>query len=291
MIISLIAAIDQRGAIGQNNRIPWRQSADLRRFQSLTTGHYVVMGRRTYESLPAPRQLPGRKMIVLSTDDRFAKALPDHVTHHRSTFTAIEYAEQAGESELFLIGGWEVYMMGLMFADKLYLTRIATTTLGKVTKFPDVQWTEWAETRSAGPHPANDSNDHPYTFEVYERLDPQQIAARRALKRQQQQERVIRGGQVPCKCEQCGADFMRNAADHKQAQRQGRNTFCSLSCAAKFRQKTRQAETSIACICSKCGVAYNRAQSLVKNSKYRYCSVECYRADLSRVRQLRKMGA
>lgn len=169
MIVSIIAAIDERGTIGQNNAIPWRQAADLKRFRQLTTGHHVVMGRRTYESLPQPRVLPDRTMIVLSTNDRFIRELPSHVIHHRSIFSAIEYAQEVGESELFLIGGWEVYMMGLMFADRLHLTRINTRTLGKVTKFPDIAWNEWEERRSIGPYPADEQNQYPYRFEVYER--------------------------------------------------------------------------------------------------------------------------
>ena len=285
MIVSIIAAIDERGTIGQNNAIPWRQAADLQRFRQLTVDHHVVMGRRTYESLPQPRVLPDRKMIVLSSTDQFGRELPDHVIHQRSIFSAIEYAEQAGETELFLIGGWEVYLMGLLFADRLYLTRIKTHTLGKVTKFPDVAWKEWELRQSAGPYLADVNNQHPYTFEQYERLTEDVVEAKRREKRLKQYEAHRIRTMTDTVCEGCGQQFRRALADVKASIKNGRQIFCSNSCAAKTRNALISHVTSISCICEKCGVEFKRPASLAKN-KHHYCSRVCYQADLKRVRNL-----
>ena len=285
MIISIIAALDERQAIGQNNAIPWRQAADLKRFRQLTSGHHVVMGRRTYESLPQPRVLLDRKMIVLSSTDQFASELPDHVTHQRSIFSAIEYAEQAGETELFLIGGWEVYLMGLLFADRLYLTRVDTYTTGKVTKFPDVAWKEWEKRQSVGPYPADANNQHPYTFEQYDRLTEDVIEAKRREKRLKQYEAHRIRTMTETVCEGCGVKFRRALADVKASIKNGRQIFCSNSCAAKTRNALISHVTSISCICEKCGVKFTRPASLAKN-KHHYCSRVCYQADLKRVRNL-----
>ncbi len=285
MIISIIAALDERSTIGQNNAIPWRQAADLKRFRQLTSGHHVVMGRRTYESLPQPRVLPDRKMIVLSSTDQFARELPDHVIHHRSIFSAIEYAQEVGESELFLIGGWEVYLMGLLFADRLYLTRIKTHTLGKVTKFPEIAWKEWELRQSAGPYLADANNQHPYTFEQYDRLTEDVIEAKRREKRLKQYEAHRIRTMTETVCEGCGKQFRRALADVKASIKNGRQIFCSNSCAAKTRNALISHVTSISCICEKCGVQFTRPASLAKN-KHHYCSKACYRADLKRVRNL-----
>jgi dihydrofolate reductase len=285
MIISIIAALDERGTIGQDNRIPWRQAADLKRFRHLTSGHHVVMGRRTYESLPLPRVLPDRKMIVLSTTDEFARSLPDHVIHQRSIFSAIEYAENVGETELFLIGGWEVYMMGLLFADRMYLTKVRTSTKGKVTKFPEIAWREWEMRQSAGPYLADANNQHPYTFEQYDRLTEDVVEAKRREKRLKQYEAHRIRTMTDTVCEGCGKAFRRALADVKASIKNGRQIFCSNSCAAKTRNALISHVTSISCICEKCGVQFTRPASLAKN-KHHYCSRVCYQADLKRVRNL-----
>ena len=285
MIISIIAALDQRAAIGQNNRIPWRQSADLQRFAKLTTGHYVVMGRRTFESLPQPRNLTGRKMIVLSSNEDVATDFPSHVIHHRSIFSAIEYAEQAGEDELFLIGGWEVYMMGLMFADRLYLTRISTMTQGKVTKFPDIAWPEWEQRQSVGPYPADEKNQHGYTFQTYERITEDMIAAKKHAKRLKQFAAHRERTMTDVTCAQCGTTFQRALGDVKSSIKHNRFIFCSMSCSGKSNMASRTAKSRISCTCDNCGVQFDRPASLARN-RYHYCSRVCYYADLKRVRNL-----
>lgn len=275
MIISIIAAIDERQAIGKDNAIPWRQQADMQRFKQLTSGHHVIMGRRTYESLSQPRVLPDRTMIVLSTTDRFARELPDHVIHHRSIFTAIEHAEQAGETELFLIGGWEVYMMGLMFADRMYLTRIETRTLGKVTKFPEIAWREWEQRQSAGPYPANDQNQYPYSFEVWERLTNEQVYTKmKRLRRQQYVKPLVSNApMISIICVHCQKPFDRPRSAIKQRLDKGQTSFaCSRSCANLWREHLQ----TVVCQCYTCKKSFKRAPSLVKGKQRVYCSVDCH---------------
>ncbi|MGB2954433.1 MAG: dihydrofolate reductase, partial [Anaerolineales bacterium] len=119
MIVSIIVAADEGNGIGLNGAIPWHLSSDLKRFKTLTMGHYLVMGRRTYESIDSA--LPGRRMIVLSRDPEFqAKGCQTA----RSLQESFQLAMDAGEREVFVIGGAEVFSEALVVADNLYLTRV-----------------------------------------------------------------------------------------------------------------------------------------------------------------------
>lgn len=116
-MISIIVAMSQNGTIGKNNKMPWHISEDLKRFKAITTGHAVVMGRKTFESLGKP--LPNRRNIVLTHDPHFSA---DGV----ETIHAIEELHNLcpQNDEIFIIGGAEVYKQFLPKADKLYLTLI-----------------------------------------------------------------------------------------------------------------------------------------------------------------------
>ena len=164
MRVSLIAAVAENGVIGRGGELPWRLSNDLRRFKKITTGHALIMGRRTWESIGRP--LPGRRMVVVSrqadyrvdaADVRVASTLDD----------AIEIAEAAGDDEAFVIGGAELYRAALPRADRVYLTRVHAEMAGD-TFFPEVSWNEWRLIESRDGK-ADDKNDHPHTFEIYER--------------------------------------------------------------------------------------------------------------------------
>ncbi len=166
MRISIIVAMAQNGVIGRGLALPWRLSADLRRFRTLTTGHHVIMGRRTWESIN--RQLPGRSMIVVTRQQDFDPCCPDatdlHVAH--SLPQALDMARRAGESEAFVIGGRSLYAEALPLADRFYLTRVLADVTGDVY-FPDVDWSRWRCVASEN-HPADDKNDHAMRFETHE---------------------------------------------------------------------------------------------------------------------------
>ena len=168
MKISIIVAMDEVGTIGQDGNLPWKQSADLREFARLTRGHHVVMGRLTWASLP-PEGLPGRSLIVLT--EHYTKMVKASGAIVKQSLTsAIDYAREQGETELFVAGGAEVYALAMAYAERLYLTRIHTTIKGqKRVKFPDISetmWRSWEESESRGPSPADDRNQYAYTFQV-----------------------------------------------------------------------------------------------------------------------------
>lgn len=114
--ISIIVALAQNNAIGKNNDLLWHIGDDLRRFKQLTTGHTVIMGRRTFDSLPK-RPLPNRRNIVITHDTAYA--CPSAEVFH-SLNAALDAVR--GEEETFVIGGAEIYRQFLPFAKRLYLT-------------------------------------------------------------------------------------------------------------------------------------------------------------------------
>jgi dihydrofolate reductase len=161
MKVSLIVAIAENGVIGREGGLPWRLSADLRRFKAITMGHHVIMGRKTYESIARP--LPGRTMIVLSRKADFQAA--QGVLVARDLPQAMHLA--ADDDEVFVIGGGEVYRQALPLADRIYLAVVHTEIDGD-TQFPDVDWSQWREVEST-PHAADEKNEYDTTFRILER--------------------------------------------------------------------------------------------------------------------------
>jgi len=104
VIISLIVAMDEERGIGVEGRLPWHLPADLKRFKSLTMGHHLIMGRKTYESIGSP--LPGRTMIIVTRNPSYQ---PDGCMVARSLDTAIEFARMDLENEVFIIGGADLF--------------------------------------------------------------------------------------------------------------------------------------------------------------------------------------
>ena len=158
MTLSIIAAVAANGVIGREGALPWRLPADLRRFKRLTTGHHLIMGRRTFASLAGP--LPGREIIVLSRDGAFR---PEGVAVARSLDAALELT--AGDGEPFVGGGEGVYRLALDRADRIYLTRIHAEFEGD-TRFPDIDPGVWRLVEREGCD-ADERNPHPYSFLLY----------------------------------------------------------------------------------------------------------------------------
>lgn len=118
MIISLIVAKSSNNVIGMDNRLPFRLKDDLKLFKEITTNHHIIMGSKTYKSIGRP--LPNRTNIVLSRKNSYFHG----AIHSKSLGEAINIAKNNNESEVFIIGGAEVYHQALPFADKIYLTRV-----------------------------------------------------------------------------------------------------------------------------------------------------------------------
>jgi dihydrofolate reductase len=133
MKISLIVVTDKKRGIGKNGLIPWHISEDFKRFKEVTTGHPIIMGRKTWESLPI-KPLPGRTNIIVTQNSKL-KIKNAKVTD--SIKNAIEVAKkQKGAEEVFIIGGGQIFNQAIDLADKLYLTKIHSV-FNADTFFPD----------------------------------------------------------------------------------------------------------------------------------------------------------
>ena len=161
-MISIIVATDQRGAIGKDNSLLWRLPNDMRHFRELTTGHTVVMGRRTFESLPHGA-LPNRRNMILTTEwgAHFNNCLV-----YNTLWGALMDTEE--EEEVFVIGGGNVYKQALEVADKLYLTLVHHTFPEADTFFPPVDPKVWEEV-SRTDVPTDEKNPYPHSFLTYVR--------------------------------------------------------------------------------------------------------------------------
>lgn len=157
MILSLIAAVAENGAIGRDGALPWSLPADLRHFKALTTGHHVVMGRRTHDSIG--RALPGRVNLVLTSRPG---SLAPGCRAVASLDEALAIARGAGETEAFVIGGAALYALALPHAARVYLTRVAAVVDGDVF-FPPLDPERWYET-AREERPADERNPHALAF-------------------------------------------------------------------------------------------------------------------------------
>ena len=155
------------GVIGRDNDLPWRLKSDLQIFKARTMGKPVIMGRKTWDSLPK-KPLPGRMNIVLSQDGSFE---PPQAVVCESFLEALQMAkEQAtddGVDEVCVIGGRAVFEMALPRAKRLYLTEVQAEVEGDVS-FPDFDEAAWTQVRREE-HPAGPEDDHAFVFRVLER--------------------------------------------------------------------------------------------------------------------------
>jgi len=160
--IALIAAVAHNGVIGNHNRLPWRLPDDMRRFRDLTTGHSVIMGRRTWESIGKP--LPGRQNIVVTRAPGRAAA---DVEFAPSLDAALDLANRP--EPVFVIGGEQLYRQALPRADLLYLTEILRDFEGDA-RFPDFDRARWRETSRTAHGLLDAVGGFAYHFVNYERL-------------------------------------------------------------------------------------------------------------------------
>jgi dihydrofolate reductase len=162
MTRSLIVAMSENRVIGREGRLPWHLPADLKRFKQLTTGHPIIMGRKTFESIG--RALPNRRNIVITRQRNWRAAGAETV--HSLTY-AIRLASEYVDDEVFIIGGADVFRDALPQADTLYLTLVHETIEGDV-HFPEVDWSEWTCVEDHRYEP-DSANPLPYSFRKYVR--------------------------------------------------------------------------------------------------------------------------
>ncbi len=141
-MISLIAAVAKNGCIGKDGTLPWYLPEDLKRFRELTTGHVVIMGRKTWESIPGHRRpLSQRTNIVITRQNDYA--LATGVERYDSIDAALA---AHGNEHVFIIGGAEIFQQTINRADRLYLTELDRSIDGCTAFFPTIDKTRWRET-------------------------------------------------------------------------------------------------------------------------------------------------
>ena len=159
-MVSIIVAIAQNGTIGDKNALLWHIKEDMRFFRTTTSGHAVVMGRKTFESLGS-RPLPKRTNLVITRQDiAFEGALTSH-----SLEEAIRMAD--GDEEVFIIGGAQIYREALRVADRMYITRVMHDYEGD-TSFPEIDFSEW-KLVSEEYHDRGEEYEYPFAFLTYDR--------------------------------------------------------------------------------------------------------------------------
>jgi dihydrofolate reductase len=156
-MINLIAAVAENGVIGAGNQLLWKLSADLKRFKSLTMGHTLIMGRKTYDSIGRP--LPGRTTIVVTRDREWRR-------EGVSAAHSLEEALTRAHGEIFVAGGGEIYAQAMAHADRLYITHVKKPFEGDA-KFPTIDAHRWRAVERE-PHL---EEPLPFEFVTYEKID------------------------------------------------------------------------------------------------------------------------
>lgn len=159
-MISIIVAVASNGVIGGGNSLLWHISEDLQRFKRITSGHPVVMGRKTYESIGRP--LPNRRNIVITRQEDYAPAGVE-VVHSLQDALALFPSDE----EVFITGGGEIYRQAMPLADRLYLTIVHCDYEGD-TRFPEINESEW-ERVSEEYHERGKDFEHPFEYIDYKR--------------------------------------------------------------------------------------------------------------------------
>lgn len=159
MTITLIAAVAENNALGKDNKMLWHLPNDFKHFKSLTSHHYIIMGRKTFESLP--KTLPNRTHIVITRNK-------DYTNPNCIVVNSVEEALAAcpKNEEVFIIGGGEIYKLFLPLADKIELTQVQHSFPDADAYFPTFNKENWEITREE-PHQADNRHNYNYTFFTY----------------------------------------------------------------------------------------------------------------------------
>lgn len=156
--IILIAAAAENNAIGKNNELLWHLPLDFQHFKAITTGHYIVMGRKTFESFPKP--LPNRTHIIITKNKQYSA--PGCIVVH-SLEEAI--ASVPKNEDIYIIGGAEIYKQSIKIATKLELTRVHDN-FDADAFFPEINWSQWELTKSAF-HSKDEKHNYDFTFQTF----------------------------------------------------------------------------------------------------------------------------
>jgi len=182
-MLSIIAAIGKNNELGKNNKLLWKLPADMKHFRDTTRGHTVIMGRKTFESLPNGA-LPNRRNIVITRDEKYKaenidvvnsikkvlkmfSIMPEKIHNSENTKGLdSDLHRNDNQEEFFVIGGAEIYKQTLPFASRLYITHI-DGAFDADTFFPEIE-TTWKETKKED-FKKDENNEFDYSFTVYEK--------------------------------------------------------------------------------------------------------------------------
>lgn len=164
-MIHLVVAVAENGAIGKDNQLLWHLPDDLKQFKKLTSGHTVVMGRKTYESIGKP--LPNRTNVIITRNENYEA--PGCIV-----VSSLEQAIQT-ESDVYIIGGAEIYQQALPFTDRIHLTEVQASVEGD-TFFPKLDSAKWHEL-SRETHPTDEKHRYAFDFVELERSTIEKIEA------------------------------------------------------------------------------------------------------------------
>ena len=165
--ISIIVAYASNYVIGKDGKLPWHIPADLKYFKGLTYGSPIIMGRKTFDSIGRP--LPGRHNIIITRNSEYQNDDCAVVFDFQAALKeANDYAKKNGKSEIFIIGGAEVYRQAIDFADKAYITEVHADFDGDAV-FNMLDLSNWQEI--ARDYHANETSDLPYSYVVLRRIN------------------------------------------------------------------------------------------------------------------------
>jgi dihydrofolate reductase len=166
MILSIIVAVAENNVIGKDNQLVWHLPADMKFFKEKTSGHFIITGRKNYESIPEKyRPLPNRTNIVITRQKNYHAPFAIVISSIEEALTFAK--DKSEEGEVFIIGGAEIYKQTLGVCNRIYLTRIHHSFEGDAF-FPELNKAEWFMVYSEK-HPADEKNKHSFTFETWER--------------------------------------------------------------------------------------------------------------------------
>ncbi|MCX6753207.1 MAG: dihydrofolate reductase [Candidatus Nomurabacteria bacterium] len=165
MKISIIAVIGENNELGKNNKLLWRLKTDLKHFQETTSGHPIIMGRKTFESLG--KALPKRRNIVITRNADYTA--PDiEVVHSLEEALALVRQDETA-TEAFITGGEQIYREAMKIADKLYITHVEAIDKDADAFFPEIIPIVFGETNRER-YDADERNEKPYSFVEYEKF-------------------------------------------------------------------------------------------------------------------------
>ncbi|MFA6514914.1 MAG: dihydrofolate reductase [Candidatus Paceibacterota bacterium] len=163
MILSIISAIGKNNEIGKSNALLWDLPADMKHFRETTSGHAVIMGQKTFESIGRP--LPNRRNIILTKDENF-KQEGIEIVYSIPELMELLDKKTSKDEEGFIIGGGQIYRLFMDVADRLYITHVEESFPDADTFFPEIDTTKWEKTKNEF-YPANELNKYNLEFATY----------------------------------------------------------------------------------------------------------------------------